>query len=128
MYLGDRTPPSRPRIYAGPTDGAWFDDRSADQTLSADTYDDGLGMWALTLSGASSGGGSKYATCPYGGGNLTHACPRNFGASWTYRLREGANYLSLSAQDIVGNDSSSAATFTRRVDRCAVSRPKTPVF
>lgn len=117
IYLGDRTPPNRPRITAGPTGGDWFDDNAADQTLSADTFDEGLGSYSLTLNGASSGGGSKFASCPYGTNNLTNACPRNFGTTWSYRLNQGTNNMSVSAQDVVGNNSTAVASFTRKVDR-----------
>lgn len=117
VYLGDRTPPAKPRITAGPTSGEWFDDGNAAQTLNADTYDEGLGSYSLTLNGATSGGGPRYASCPYGVENKTLACPRNLGAGWSYRLSQGTNYLSVSAQDVVGNNSVGAASFTRRVDR-----------
>lgn len=116
VFLGDRRPPT---VQTQPADRGWTDDTdAATHTLNARATDPGLGVNAITLTGATGGPVTKYAPCNQ---FAAPSCPLD----WTtptplsYTLNEGTTTLSLKATDEVGNTSPDSAdtTWTHKIDR-----------
>lgn len=97
MYLGDRR---APWLTSGlPGDRDWRDDGGGTTRIQPGAHDDGLGLYGIGVSGAASGGGTKYTNCA----SYATACDKDWSAPFDLRLNEGANRLSVNAHDIVGN-------------------------
>ncbi len=114
MYLGDRR---APWLTSGlPGDRDWRDDGGGTTRVQPGAHDDGLGLYGMNVSGAASGGGTKYTNCA----SYATACDKDWSAPFDLRLNEGANRLSVNAHDIVGNYTGTHSWWDR-IDRTGPS-------
>ena len=112
VYLGDR---QRPWLIEGtPGSRGWHDDGFATHPLTVRARDNGLGIYAIRMSGAASGNTTRYHGCT--GHPDGYACLWDWSAGFNYTLHEGRNTLTVDARDAVDNYTPTH-TWTLDVDR-----------
>jgi len=127
-YLGDRHPPNltSPQPASAAT---WVDDGGQTHQLTTTAHDDGLGLGNITLHGVSGGTvtnvpASSVATgpgyiignSPCNGAPASSPCPNDATAQFAYTLYEGQDQLSLTTNDVAGNQAP-PQYWTQLIDR-----------
>jgi len=112
VFLGDRR---APYLTSGlPGDKDWRDDGAGTTTVAPGAHDDGLGLYAFSLSGAASGNTTQFLGC--NGNPYSSRCPADRSVSFGYRLNEGIARVYLNARDAVDNFTGSHS-WLERIDR-----------
>lgn len=123
VFLGDRQPPVL--INGLPGDRPWRDDGAGVTNVTSSARDNGLGLYSFNLTGPAAGNGTQRVRSTTDPNNDCSGnphflpCPANTrdgSTTFGYRLIEGVNRLSLTAQDAVGNGSG-VHSWLERIDR-----------
>jgi hypothetical protein len=100
-----------------PASSGWRNDNAQRTTiLNSGANDAGLGVYALSLTGAATGSTTKRPACTGYAKSPEGFCPFNYSTQFSYTLDEGTSTLGLQAQDAVDNYSPIHA-WTEHIDR-----------